>query len=505
MSGRSNIDSDAGVGTGVPRGTPTGGTEAGSPPADAAASTVARPAGETGTDAYAAAHPDPEARRTGRLSRNRRLLIAGAVLVAVAGTAWAIAARRDDDGAKTGSAAGGMAGMEGMEGMAGMNVSADGAVQLTAQQIGEFGITFGTADVRMLESEVRTVGLVVFDETRIAQVAPKVGGFIERLYVDFTGKAVQRGQPLLEIYSPELVAAQEELLVARSLEQAMNESTVPGVPTGSSNILAAAKRRFSLWDISEAQVDEILRTGKVKRTLTLYAPVSGVVVEKKVVQGQATMPGEQLYTIADLSQVWIDVELRESDVASVRAGSAADVEFAGLSGRPFKGRVEYVYPTLQEESRTVRARVAVANSGELLKPGMYATVRLSAPIRSTLTVPSSAVLRTGDRNVVFVDMGNGGLMPHDVELGRTAGDYTEVLAGVEPGQRVVTSAQFLLDSESNLGEVMKAMMGQMGSGDMGNMEGMGMPGMSMPGTDKGADTKGMKMPVAPAPSAPPPR
>lgn len=437
-----------------------------------------------------------------QLSTRQQYAILGAVAVLVIALgAWAIVSSGDDEPAG-GAARGGMAGMEGM---AGMNMAADGSVLLTAQQIAEFGITFGTADMRMLESEVRTVGVVTFDETRIAQVAPKIGGFVERLYIDYTGQPVRRGQPVLEIYSPELVAAQQELLVARRLERTMDESAIPGVPAGSSNLLASARRRLQLWDVSEAQIDEVLRTGQIQRTLTLYSPASGVVVEKKVVRGQATMPGEQLYTIADLSEVWIDAELREADAGSIHAGSAADVEFAAIPSRSFKGRVEYVYPTLQEESRTVRARVAVANSGGTLKPGMYATVRLRAPLRSALTVPSSAVLRTGDRNIVFVDMGGGALMPHDAELGRSAGEYTEVLAGIEPGQRVVTSAQFLLDSESNLGEVMKAMMGQMGSGDMGNMKdmpGMSMPGMDtkgrdmkgMQGMDKGADMKGMKMP-----------
>lgn len=515
MKRPANIDTGVGSATDESRDISGGHAEPGAPIPVAAPAPATNPAGQTGTDADPDRQPVSDLDGGRRSTRNRRLLLAGAVVVVVGGAAWLISSDRDgNQEPQAASEAGGMAGMEGMEGMAGMNVSADGSVQLTARQIAEFGITFGTADVRTLESEVRTVGIVTFDETRIAQVSPKFGGFVERLYVDFTGKPVRRGEPLLEIYSPELVAAQQELLIARRLDETMSASVVPGVPGGSSDLLASARRRFQLWDISEAQVDEILRTGQVKRTLTLYAPVSGVVVEKNVVQGQATMPGEQLYTIADISEVWIDVELRESDVASVRAGSAADVEFTGLQGRPFKGRVEYVYPTLQEESRTVRARVSVANSGGVLKPGMYATVRLTAPIRSTLTVPSSAVLRTGERNLVFVDMGNGGLMPHDVELGRSAGDYTEILAGVEPGQRVVTSAQFLLDSESNLGEVMKAMMGQMGSGDMGNMEGMqDMPGMDMPGgrgkgpdgMDKGADMRGMKTPPAAASSAPPSR
>jgi Cu(I)/Ag(I) efflux system membrane fusion protein len=440
------------------------------------------------------------ARRSAMSPRARRATFAGAVLVLIAGAAWVVVATRDDSAATRGTSAGGE--MRAMEGMGGMSMTADGSVQLTARQIADFGITFGTADMRTLESEVRTVGIVTFDETRVVQVAPKFGGFVERLYVDFTGKAVQRGQPLLDIYSPELVAAQQELLLARRLERTMDESIVPGVPAGSSDLVAAARRRFQLWDISEEQIDQILSTGTVRRTLTLYAPSSGVVVEKKVVQGQATMPGEHLYTIANLSEVWIDVELRESDVGIVRTGTSAEVEFAAYPGRPFKGRVGYVYPTLQEESRTVRARVALANPAGLLKPGMYATVRLRAPMRSALTVPASAVLQTGERNIVFVDMGVGSqsirLMPHEVELGRTAREYTEILAGLEPGQRVVTSAQFLLDSESNLGEVMKAMMGQMGAGDMGNMKDM--PGMEMKGTegmDKGADMKGMKMPPSP--------
>ena len=195
-------------------------------------------------------------------------------------------------------------------------------------------------------------------------------------------------------------------------------------------------------------------------------------------QGQSIAAGEQLYTIADLSDVWLDVQVRETDVANVRPGSSADVELAGLPGREVKGRVAYVYPMLDSAARTARARVVVANTNGLLKPGMYATVRLRTPSRSALTVPNSAVMRTGERNIVFVDMDDGTLMPHEVELGRVAGDYTEVLAGLEPGQRVVTSAQFLLDSESNLAEVMRAMLSQMSSGDVKKMQEM--PGMKMP-------------------------
>jgi membrane fusion protein, copper/silver efflux system len=330
-------------------------------------------------------------------------------------------------------------------------------------------VTFGTAAVRPLTSEVRTAGVVTFDETKMAQIAPKFGGYVDRLYVNSTGQQVRRGQPVLDIYSPELVAAQQELLLAGQLDRSIGRSSVPGVTAGGTNLADASRRRLQQWDISNAQIDQILSTGRVRRTLTLYAPVSGIVVDKKVLQGEAVTPGEELYTIADLSDVWVDAELREVDAASVRVGSAAKIAFTGLPGHDYTARIAYVYPTLQPEARTIKARIVVPNSDGMLKPGMYATVRLSTPSRSALTVPSSAILQTGDRNIVFVDMGNGEstrrLMPHGVVLGSVAGDYTEIISGLEPGQRVVTSAQFLLDSESNLGEVMKSMISTMGAGD----------------------------------------
>jgi len=331
---------------------------------------------------------------------------------------------------------------------------------------------------RTLESVTRAVGIVAFDETRISRVVPRVGGFVERLHVDFTGQPVRRGQPLLELYSPELVAAQQELLLAAQLQRSVGSGAIPGFPSDTTNLVAAARRRFALWDISDAQVEEILRTGRVRRTLTLHAPASGIVVEKTVVSGQSVMPGEHLYTIVDLSRVWVEAELRDADAAKVRVGSTAAIEIAGLPGRPVEGRVEYVYPTMQAEARTIRARVAVANAGGVLKPGMYATVRLSTPGGTVLAVPTSAIVRTGERAIVFVDMGGGALMTHEVTLGHTAGGFTEVLGGLGAGSRVVTSAQFLIDSESNLAEVMRAMMGQMGTSDMGQLQDM--PGMGTP-------------------------
>ena len=433
-------------------------------------------------------------------SRRRGWTLALAVLVAV-GATIGVSALLEEDDAPRGQARPMEGEMSGMD-MGGMAMGGDGSVRLSADQIRTFGVTFGSVERRTLEDEIRTVGIVNFDETRLAGVTPKFGGYVERLHVDFTGRPVRAGEPLVEIYSPELVAAQEELLLAARLERGLSGTSVPGVPEGSSDLVAAARQRLRLWDISAAQIDRVLETGRAQRTLTLYAPVSGVVVEKDVLAGQAVRAGQSLYTIADLSEVWVEAELRESDAGLVEEGDPASVELSALPGRTIRGQVEYVYPTLQSASRSLKARIAVPNPDRRLKPGMYATVRIAAPAREALTVPGSAVLNTGERRLVFVDLGRGRIAPQEVEVGRSGAGYVEVLAGLEPGQRVVTSAQYLLDSESNLAETMRSMMGMMNMSDMGSMEGMdmggeGMEGMDMPGQDmegmdpQGADMRGM--------------
>lgn len=353
--------------------------------------------------------------------------------------------------------------------MSGMNMTrgtnAAGTADLSAAQVRNLGITYGTVERRELTDEVSTIGTIGIDESRLAQVAPRFSGFVQRLHVDFTGASVARGQPMIEIYSPDVVAAEQELLSTRTLGSSIQTPAVPGVPASSTDLSAAARARLRSWDVSDAEIEAALRTGRPRRTVTLYAPISGVVTEKSVVLGQAVTLGQPLYTIADLSDVWVMAEVREADAGRVRVGAAASVELTSQPGRLWKGRVTYVYPTLDTQARAVRARIAVANPSGLLKPGMYATVQLSSPAREALTVPSSAVVRTGDRDIVFVELDGGRLAPRDVTIGRTARDLTEVLAGVDPGQRVVTSAQFIVSSESNLAEVMRGMMAQTGSGD----------------------------------------
>ena len=415
-------------------------------------------------------------------------------LVALGMALSGLSGRTDDASASNKGEMGGMQGMGGMEGMAGMEdmagmdmggAAGEGSVRLSPREIATFGITFGTVDVRPLSRTVRAVGLVEFDETRMAYVSPKFGGWAERLYVDFTGQTVRAGQPLLDIYSPELVTAQEELLLAADMLESVGDSRVQTVAGAAADLYASARRRLDYWDISEEQIERLLETREVRKSLTLYAPVSGVVMQKDVFPGQAFEPGRSLYMIADLSEVWVNAEIFEADAALVREGMRADVTVEALPGRTLSGRIEYVYPTLEDRTRSMQARIALANPAARLKPGMYATVRLSANLGDALTVPASAVLYTGERAVTFVDMGGGSLMPHELELGVRGGDLVQVLSGVEPGQRVVTSAQFLLDSESNLAEVMRAMMAQMNMADMGamDMDGMDMPGMDMGGMD----------------------
>ena len=378
-----------------------------------------------------------------------------------------------------------------MQGMARMNTSAgtgaSGSVSVTADQIRQFGITFGTVQVRSLSDEIRTTGVVAVNETRVVKVTPKFSGYVEQLNANFVGQSVRRGQQLAAVFSPDLVAAEQELIVSARLSRTIGSSAVPGVPGTTTDLLSAARERLRLWDVSDAQLREVLSTGRPMRTVPIVSPASGAVLEKNVVQGQSIQAGQELFTIADLSDVWIDAQIREEDAGRVASGSAAVLQFNSFPGRPFTGRVTYIYPTLTEQARTVKARITVPNTEGRLKPGMYATVTITAATSSALTVPRSAVVQTGERSLVFIDAGAGNLRAQPVQLGRTGSDYVEVLSGVAAGQRVVTSAQFLLDSESNLAEVMKSMIGMRGVQDM--------PPMNMPSVNdanaKGADMRGM--------------
>lgn len=311
------------------------------------------------------------------------------------------------------------------------------------------GVTFATVERGELPSTVRAVGTVAYDETRLASVTPKISGWVEHLAVDFTGAPVRRGQPLMDVYSPALVTAQEELILASRL--------VADAPEGraldnATQLLASARRRLAYWDIPDEEIRRIEESGQPSKTLTLRSPATGIVVEKNVVEGDRIAPGMTVYRIADLSRVWVEAEVFEKDLSLVAEGQEAVVTFEAYPGRDFTGRVTYVHPTVSVQSRTARVRMELDNRDQVLKPGMYANIELQGLSRpSTLMVPRSAVIATGERELVFVQAPDGALVPHAVRTGRTAGRMIEILEGVREGERLVSSAAFLVDAESNLG------------------------------------------------------
>lgn len=324
-------------------------------------------------------------------------------------------------------------------------------VHLTAEQAQAIGMTYTVVSRGPLERTVRTVGQVVAAEPNLAEITPKVDGFVDELLVDATGVAVKRGQPLLTIYSPMLVAAQQELLTAARLAASLDTSDADARRNAQA-LVAASRRRLAYWDISADQIDRLERTGEVTKTLTLSAPFDGIVLDKMVVKGQSVMPGMKLYRLADLSTVWVEGEVFEQDLAFIRVGAPARVDVAAYAGRAFAGRVSFVSPTVDEQSRAGRVRVVLSNPARLLKPGMYATlffdVRIGADV---LSLPAEAVVMTGERNLVFAVGKDGVLEPRDVVLGPRAGERLQILRGVAEGERVVASANFLVDAESRLG------------------------------------------------------
>lgn len=371
-----------------------------------------------------------------------------------------------------------------------------GPVTLTDDQARRIGVTFAPVAATVLSREVRTVGQVTVDETRVRTIAPKIDGWVEELYVDFTGRAIRRGEPLMRVYSPMLVTAQEELLLARRLARDVAGSA-SDAQAGTDDLITSARRRLAYWDIPADEIAAIERSGEVQRTLTLRSSASGVVVEKNVTTGQRIMAGEVLFRVADLSTVWVEADVYEQDLRAIRTGQVAVAEFDAYPGEQWTGRIAYVYPTLSTETRTVRVRVSLANSDVRLKPGMYATLRItgasSANGAKVLTVPRGAVLATGERSLVFVRLGDGRLEPRIVTVGVAAGARVEILRGVTLGDTVVASATFLVDAESNLGTAL---------GGMGNMPGMD---MTLPPTDASAQPKQpTKRPPKTQPAAPQP-
>jgi multidrug efflux pump subunit AcrA (membrane-fusion protein) len=307
-----------------------------------------------------------------------------------------------------------------------------------------------------IERTIRTVGRVTADERRLAQVHTKFEGYVERLYVDFTGKYVRKGDALLSIFSPELMATQQEFLLALRARKELGSSQIPSVAEGGANLAEAAKERLRLWDISPADIAELERSGTVRRAFDLHAEVSGFVIAKNVVQGMRVMPADTLFEIADLSRVWVLADVYESDLSSVRLGMPATVTLSYEPGREWRGQVSNIAPTADGATRTIKVRIDVANLGGALKPDMFGDVLLRVEDGSGLVVPDSAVIDTGGRTLVFLDRPDGALEPREIATGARLPDGFQVLRGLAQGDRVVTSANFLLDSESSLKAALSA-------------------------------------------------
>ncbi len=339
-------------------------------------------------------------------------------------------------------------------------------VHLTRADEAALGVVYTTVTRGDMAKTIRTVGDIAAAEPRIAKVTPKIEGFVEKLFVDFTGKTVKKGQPLLTIYSPALVAAEEELLTARRLAGAVDPSAREAWENAQS-MLAAARRRLSYWDITPEQIARIELEGEVRKTLTLVSPVTGIVLEKTVDEGQRIVPGALLYRIADLREVWVEGEVFEQDLKFVRVGSQAHIEVAAYPGEHIMGRVSFVYPTVDRLSRTNRVRITVPNRDLRLKPGMFATIYFDVTMgKDVLTVPADAVIITGERNLVFVKDTTGMLTSRQVVLGARSERWVEILSGLKEGETIVASANFLIDAESRLaGGGMPGMPGMQHMGD----------------------------------------
>ncbi|MEK6726381.1 MAG: efflux RND transporter periplasmic adaptor subunit [Deltaproteobacteria bacterium] len=345
-----------------------------------------------------------------------------------------------------------------------------GEIYITQEKIQRIGVKSEDVKERPLKKIIRTVATVDYDERTLFAVNTKIEGWVEKLYVNSTGREVIKGEPLMDIYSPELVSTQEEYLLALETRKRLGLGALPDAIEGAESILDATKRRLRNWDISDAQIEALEKNQKPTKTLTLHSPVEGVVIEKMAVQGMKAMQGEKLLSIADLSNVWLYANIYEYEIPLVKAGQKARVTINAYPGETFYATVSYIYPYLNTETRTAKVRLEMANpplpplgkgvSGRVLKPGMYANVELESVISpKAVVVPEDAVLDTGERQVVILALGAGRFKVIDVKIGLKGEGYYQILSGLTPGWKVVTSANFLIDSESSFRSTAQTMLG----------------------------------------------
>ena len=338
------------------------------------------------------------------------------------------------------------------------SVAGRAVVTISSERRQVLGVRSEVVQKLPLAHQIRTVGTVAVDERLLRQVRTKVDGYIEHLYVDFTGQFVKRGERLLSIFSPDLVATQQEYLLALRGRNRLSESAVASAAEGSSSLLEAARQRLLLWDIRAADIEKLEKSGQVTRTLNVYSEIGGYVLKKMAYQGMKVTPADTLYEIADLSRVWILADVYEYNLSSVTLGMQGVISVASIPGKEWKGKISFVSPTVEGPTRTVKVRLEVDNTRGDLKPEMFADVFLNVDLGVGLVVPDGAVINTGDRRLVFLDRGEGRFEPREVKLGvKIEGSGVQIVSGLAEGDRVVIGANFLLDSESSLKAVLSEM------------------------------------------------
>ncbi|MBL8238498.1 MAG: efflux RND transporter periplasmic adaptor subunit [Bryobacterales bacterium] len=325
-----------------------------------------------------------------------------------------------------------------------------GTIHVSAEKQQLIGVKFGEVTPGAGIHSFRSTGKVTMDETRFSKVQTRIEGWIEKVYVDFTGKLVEKGQPLLTLYSPEMLASQQEYLLAMRSREIMKNSPLVGSQQQSDSLLAASRKRLELYSLSEAQIEEITRTQKPLTNITIYSPLSGYIMMRNAFPKQRITPETELYTVVDLSKVWIMADVFENEASMIQIGTPARIKLSYGAGQTLLGRVSYIQPQVDAMTRTLKVRIEADNPGMTLKPDMFVDVDFNVPMPARMTIPAEAVLDTGLKQTVFVDRGNGYLEPRQVEIGDRIGDRIEVKNGLSPTDRIVVSGNFLIDSESQL-------------------------------------------------------
>ncbi len=322
------------------------------------------------------------------------------------------------------------------------------------------GVTTELVKKMKLSRTIRTTANIAYDETKLYTISTKIMGYVEKLFVDYTGQLVKKGQPLLNIYSPDLVSTQEEYLQAIKYKNEISGSGSTISKQGAEQLVESAKRRLLYWDISENEIQALARRGTPEKTMTIFSPANGFVTDKMVINGQNIMPGMALYKIADISTVWGLAQIYQYELPWIKLGNKVDLQLSYIPGKTFQGRITYIYPYLDTDAKTVQVRIEIHNTGNYeFKPGMFADATIKSPLTlETVAVPNQAIIHTGTRDVAIIALGNGYFEPRDVTLGaRGDGGYVQILKGINQGEEVVTSSQFLIDSESNLNAALNNM------------------------------------------------